>query len=181
MDEQYNSIMKQIFSGTSYDSIRGMLANTLDMQLQWAKSINDTQNKLIEPWYTQFINLTNTSEFKEIEKDAEVFMINRAMLISNKYNLKTLRGFALAFDIATQNGSIVPGAAAIIDNAIVQNPNIAEKDLLKVIANAVADNSANNVEDVRSRKMAIVNGSGIVHGSMFYLDRDYSLSDASWK
>jgi hypothetical protein len=181
MDEQYNDIMKQIFSGTSYDSIHGMLVTSLDMQLQWAKSINDTQNKLVEPWYTQFVNLTNTTEFKEIQKDAEVFMINRAMIISNKYNLKTFRGFALAFDIAIQNGSVVPGASAIIDNAIQQNPNISEKDLLKVIANAVADNSTNNGEDVRSRKMAIVNGSGIVHGSMFYLDRDYNLSDATWR
>jgi hypothetical protein len=70
---------------------------------------------------------------------------------------------------------------SIIDAAIQLNPSISEKDLLKVIANAVADASTNNVEDVRARKMAIVNGSGMVHGSMMYLDRDNNLSDNNWR
>jgi hypothetical protein len=181
MDEQYNGVMRQIFSGSNYDSIHGMLETSLDMQLQWARSINDPQNKMLEPWYSQFIALSNTPEFKEIEKDAEVLIINRAMSICNKYNLKTVRGFALAFDIAVQNGSIVPAASSIIDTAIQLNPSISEKDLLKVIANAVADASTNSAEDVRARKMAIVNGSGMVHGSMMYLDIDINLSDNNWR
>jgi len=56
-----------------------------------------------------------------------------------------------------------------------------ERDLLKVIANAIADTSTNNAEDIRSRKMAIVNGNGTVHGSMFYLDKNYGLSDNYWR
>jgi hypothetical protein len=180
MDNQYNSVMRQIFSGTSYDSIHEVLSKTKEEQLQWAKSINDEQNKIIEPWSTQFINLTNSTEFKEIEKEAEVFMINRAMKICDKYNLKTARGFALALDIAIQNGSIISSASTVIDSAVQKNPNMPEKDLLKLIANTVADNSKSS-EDVRARKMAIVNGSGTVHGSMLYLDRDYGLSDANWR
>lgn len=180
MDRQYNSEMKKIF-GENYTTIHNMLLNTPENQLKWAKSINDSHNKIIAPWYSQFVNLTNNKHFISIEKDAEVYMVNQAMLICNRYNLKTTRGFALSFDIATQNGGITTSAAKIINNSLNKNPNISEKELLKVIANAVADTSDTNKEDIRSRKMAIVNGKGNVHGIMLYLDRNYGLSDNLWR
>jgi len=181
MDCEYNSIMRQTFGGTSYDSIHGMLAMTKEQQLQWAISINDAQNNIKAPWYGQLVNLTKTPEFIKIEKDAEVVMINRAMNICDKYKLRTVRGFALAFDIATQNGSISSGAGTIIDNALKQKPNMMERELLQVIANAVADTAAGNVDDTRSRKMAIVNGSGTVHEIPLNLDAKYGLSDSYWR
>lgn len=180
MDRQYNSEMKKIF-GENYTTIHNMLLNTPENQLKWAKSINDSHNKIIALWYSQFVNLTNNKHFISIEKDAEVYMVNQAMLICNRYNLKTTRGFALSFDIATQNGGITTSAAKIINNSLNKNPNISEKELLKVIANAVADTSDTNKEDIRSRKMAIVNGKGNVHGIMLYLDRNYGLSDNLWR
>lgn len=180
MDRQYNSEMKNIF-GTNYNAIYNMILDTPENQLNWAKSINDSANNISEPWYSQFNNLCNNQDFINIESDAEVYMFNQSMIICDKYNLRTVRGFALAFDITTQNGGINSNAANIIDTAIQQNPNITEKDLLKVIANAVADSSTSNIDDIRSRKMAIATGSGIVHGSMLYLDRDYGLSDTNWR
>ena len=104
------------------------------------------------------------------------------MLICDKYKLKTVRGFALAFDIAVQNGSISSDAAKIIDSALVQTPDMDEKTLLGVIANAVATDSSGNINaDILSRKTAIVNGEGIVHGSLVDLDANYGLSDDSWR
>jgi len=103
--------------------------------------------------------------------------MERVMIICDKYKLKTIRGFALALDIVVQNGSISSEAAKVIDAAIAKTPNITEKKLLGVIANAVSGNSA----DVRSRKLAIVNGQGTVHGSMLYLDSSYGLSDKCWR
>lgn len=103
------------------------------------------------------------------------------MLICDQYNLRTVRGFALAFDIVTQNGSISTSAATIIDNALGQTPTMTEKNLLGVIANTVADSSGSNFEDVGSRKIAIVNGEGPVHGLTLKLDKDYGLSDANWR
>ena len=103
------------------------------------------------------------------------------MIICDKYNLKSVRGFALAFDIVVQNGSISSDASKVIDTAFEKNPNMIEKDLLKVIANAVADTSTNNAKDISSRKMAIVNGKGIVHVSVLDLDKNYGLSDSYWR
>lgn len=180
MDRQYNNEMQNIF-GTNYTSIHNMTLDTKDNQLKWAESINDSSNNIIEPWNTDLINLTKNQDFIGIETDAQVYTVNQAMSICNKYNLKTVRGFALAFDIVNQNGSISSSAANIIDSAIKQSPNTTEKELLNAIANAVIDTSTNNTEDIRSRKMAIVNGEGTVHGIMLYLDRDYGLSDDCWR
>lgn len=180
MDREYNAEMKSIF-GTNYDAIHNMILDTKENQLAWAKSINSSANAISQPWYSQLVNLSNNQHFINIELDAEAYKTDQAMIICDKYNLKTVRGFALAFDIAVQNGGISPEAAQIIDTARAKNPNMAEKDLLKVIANAVADTSTTNNEDIRLRKMAIVNGSGTVHGFILDLDKNYGLSDSYWR
>lgn len=180
MDRQYNSEMKGIF-GVNYNKIHTMILDSTVNQLKWAKSINDSTNKIINPWYAQFVSLSKNQHFINIEHDSEAYLVRKAMIICNNYNLKTARGFALAFDIVVQNGSISSGAAKIIDNVLMQRPNMNEKTLLGVIANAVEDSSANNSKDIRSRKIAIVNGRGIVHGSMLYLDTNYGLNDSYWR
>ena len=180
MDREYNAEMRSVF-GSNYDSIHNMILDNSQNQLAWAKSINNLSNTISESWYSQFVALTNNEHFKNIEADAEAYKVGQAMLICDKYKLKTTRGFALAFDIAVQNGSVSPEAAKIIDSALVQKPNMSEKDLLKVIANAVADTSTSNVEDIRSRKIAIVNGNGTVHGIALNLDANYGLSDNYWR
>ncbi|WP_160685326.1 SH3 domain-containing protein [Clostridium sp. C2-6-12] len=180
MDRQYNAEMRSVF-GSNYDSIHNILLDTPQNQLLWAKSINNSSNTIAEPWYSQFVALTNNEHFKTIEADAEAYRVVQAMLICDKYNLKTIRGFALAFDVAVQNGSISPEAAKVIDAAIAQKPSMSEKDRLKVIANAVADTSTSNADDIRIRKMAIVNGNGTVHGIALNLDANYGISDNYWR
>jgi len=180
MDREYNAEMKSIF-GTNYDSIHNMIIGTKENQLEWAKTINNSTNTIAEPWYSQLVSLSNNQHFIDIESDAEAYKIGQAMIICDKYNLKTIRGFALALDIAVQNGSVSSDASKIIDTALKQNSNMTEKDLLKVIANAVADTSTSIAEDIRSRKIAIINGQGIVHGSVIDLDKTYGLSDSYWR
>ncbi|MGE5626756.1 MAG: SH3 domain-containing protein [Solirubrobacterales bacterium] len=176
MDREYNIEMKTIF-GTNYGAIHNMLLDTYDNQLKWAYSINTSGNSIQEPWYSQFLSLVSNSHFKQIEDDAVAYTVKQSMLICDKYNLKSIRGFALAFDIVTQNGGISTEASKTIDTSLAQNAGITEKALLKVIADAVSGNS----QDVSSRKNAIVNGQGIVHGSMLNLDTNYGLSDNTWR
>jgi hypothetical protein len=180
MDREYNAEMKSIF-GTNYNSVHKMILDTPVNQLAWAKSINNSTNAIAQPWYSQFVTLYNNPHFINIEADAKAYRVEQAMIICDKYNLKTVRGFALAFDIAVQNGGISTEASKIIDTAITEKHNMTEKDLLKVIANAVADTATSNAEDIRLRKMTIVNGTGTVHGFMLNLDKDYGLSDSNWR
>ena len=88
---------------------------------------------------------------------------------------------SLAFDIVNQNGSLSSGAIKTIDDSLLKTPNMTEKSLLTVIANAVVDNSETISEDTRVRKLAIVNGQGSIHGFMLYLDANYGLNDNSWR
>ena len=176
MDRQYNSQMKSIF-GTNYDTMHRMILDTPANQLKWAQSINSSTNKIISPWCSQLDSLRKNQNFIKIEQDAEVYSVKQAMIICDKYKLKTVRGFGLALDIVVQNGSISYDATKIIALALGKTPNMTEKNLLGVIANAVADSSG----DIRSRKIAIVNGQGTVHGSMINLDVDYGLSDNYWR
>ena len=172
--------MKTIF-GAKYDIIHEVITDyTLDDQLIWAISINNSDNEIMVGWKSQFDILCDNKNFKSIEADAEVYMVKQAMRICEKYKLKTVRGFALAFDIVLQNGSINSEATIAIDAAINKTPNMTKKALIKVIANAVAD-SSDNSEDVRSRKVAIADGTGIVHGTMLDLDENYGLNDNSWR
>ncbi|MFT8314025.1 MAG: Ig-like domain-containing protein [Clostridium sp.] len=180
MDSQYNSEMKSIF-GTNYDSIHKMLQDTQANQLNWAKSINDSSNNITSSWHSQLVNLTNNQDFIGIEKDAQVYTVHQAMLICDKYKLNTVRGFALAFDIVNQDGGISTAAQEIIASTYVTNPNMSEKDLLSVIANAVASTSTTNSSDILSRKMAIINGQGTVHVINLNLDLNYGLSDNLWR
>jgi len=173
MDRQYNSEMKSIF-GTNYNSIHSMLLDTLTNQLTWAKNINDSANNIKSPWNTQLENLTKNQHFISIEKDAEVYFTKQAMLICDKYKLRTVRGYALAFDIVVQNGSISQEARNIIDSTLLRNSGMTEKELLAVIAKAVSLNSP----DTLSRKMTIVNGQGTVHGIPINLD---STLDKCWR
>ncbi|WP_242841095.1 SH3 domain-containing protein [Clostridium akagii] len=175
MDREYNSELKSIF-GTNYNVLHAMILDTQANQLKWAQSINDGSNNISEPWHSQLVNLYKNSDYISIENDAQIYYVKQAMLICTKYNLKTVRGFALAFDIAVLDGSgSVLGstnAEQTITATIAQNPNISEKDLLTVISNAVA-----TTPDDKSRKTAIINGQGVVHGIMLYLDKDFGLSD----
>ena len=180
MDMEYNSEMKSIF-GTNYNILHNIILDTSSNQVTWASSINDSSNKIIEPWNSMFVSLCNNADFKNIEDDAQVYTVNQAMIICDKYNLKTIRGFALAFDIANQNGSLSTGAIKTIDETRGKAPNMTEKNLLVVIANAVADNSDTSSEDTRIRKLAIVNGQGTVHDFILNLDVNYGLNDNLWR
>lgn len=180
MDRQNNDELRNIFA-TNYDTLHSMILDTPENQLNWADSITNSSDNIIEPWHSQFNNLFSNGDFMSIEKAAQIYTVKQAMIICDKYNLKTVRGFALAFDIASQNRGITSDASRIIDAAVQNNPNMSEKDLLQVIADASANTASSNPEDIRARETAIVNGHGMVHGTMLYLDSDYDLSDNLWR
>ncbi len=64
MDRQYNAEMQSIFE-THYDAIQGMILDTTPGdQLKWAQSINDPANNIADPWYSQFVSLSDNQHFQ---------------------------------------------------------------------------------------------------------------------
>jgi hypothetical protein len=83
---------------------------------------------------------------------------------------------ALMFDIVRQNGSIAPvtKSAILADFKRLSDQFPDEADRLRiVVANRRADAASKEyIDDVRTRKLTIANGAGVVHGLV------YDLADA---
>jgi len=208
-----------------YEIVREVLKKSTSDQIAWGNSISNPKDKryLIEPWKTAFSKLVRSESFIEIQDTSPVTIgyYNKATEIMESLGLKTVRGYALAFDISVNNGSISNnyGSWDLINNAMngkgpLVDPNDPRfntagldpkskeyvkkvtdqkvvKDLLEHIkdvtdptlrksyfAGAAAalqkgcakDKNGNWVcysWDSWTRKIAILEGSGIVHGSEF--------------
>lgn len=172
MVNTYPDMTHNIF-GDNYQSLKDMLTTSINEQLNWAKSINNAKNTIVEPWKSQFVALCQTTEFQKIQRSGIQNYIDMAFSICNEYELTTERGLALAFDISVQNGSVKSAAKEIINSQLSSATAYMKK--LSIIANAVAD-ASNYPDDVRSRKMTIVNGTGVVHGKTFNLSA-YDITD----
>ncbi len=204
---------QKIFSGTIvYENSQGkktettmaaalkdVLARSRQEQLAFAKSINNKNNQIAEPWKSAFLKLTQNKSFIQIEdRYAKPYMDQAEKITKNSvFGVNSDKGYALAFDIAVQNGSVKPSAKALIEGALkgesnkLTNPlskeltanqravvtdlnnrlkNVEDINTKKLYYTAAAVAISSNdkyVKDVWSRKSTIVAGQGKVHGRYF--------------
>src|SRR5208283_536859 len=89
------------------------------------------------------------------------------------------RAAALLFDIKVQNGSISDIVKAQIERDFAALPGgqpDTEVAKLRIIAIRRADAAAQRwAADVRTRKLAIANGAGTVHGRQYDLEAQYGI------
>jgi hypothetical protein len=177
--------------GAQAPSLRALLApgRSVADQLQWARSINDpAQRRIVEPWKTAFERLAAEPDFRAIQLRAVRPRMDAAERNARQLGILGERGLALLFDNVTQNG---PGwlhpqrLAAIRQRAAearaARGQGVNERELLAIVANVVADTAHPRWrEDVRRRRMTIVNGTGVVHRTPFDLGRQFGLTDAPW-
>lgn len=189
--------------------LREVLNKGKSEQLEWAKSINNENNQIIEPWKSAFNKLIYNNKFIQIQDNYAKPYLNSAINIMNNpdFGVKTIRGYALAFDIAVQNGSVKPNAKVLIKEALegkrnkltdynhpelTENQRFVIKDLSKRLENTKDNNlkklyytaaavailsNDKYVKDVWARKSAIVSGTGNVHGRMLDLKKISGLND----
>lgn len=137
---------------TQAEILREVLAKSKAEQLQWAKTINTDKNKIIEPWKSSFEQLVENEHFIAIEEEAAQYYWNTAKkIVEQEYGVKSVRGLALAFDIAVQNGSVKTAAATMAMQAIngestpLTNPN----------DESLTPNQRKIVEDMLSRIQSV--------------------------
>lgn len=73
---------------------------------EWTLEIQDRSYCILDPWLSALQNLYWTPEWQQIMDDAAQWYIDRAIGICEAFGLTTDRAFALAFDIAVQNGGL---------------------------------------------------------------------------
>ncbi len=175
-------VLQAIFD-QDYAELAAMLGASLEDQLAWARSIQDTnRHRVVEPWLGQFKALGRRPEFQAIEVKYAARLYQAALGLCATYGVSSQRAVALMFDIKVQNGSI----NVVVQSQIMQDfqqldPALTGDDLevgrLRIVANRRAE-AANPrwVEDVRARKLTIANGAGTVHGNSYDLQGQYGIS-----
>ena len=163
---------------------------SLPEQMQFARSINDaSQRHIVEPWRTYFARLAADPDFRQIQLRHVRWLMDVAKTFARRLGLRSERGLALMLDNVTQNGAgwLKPNRAALIQQRKAEQERqtgrpLTERQFLAVIANVVADTvNPRWSEDVRRRRMMIVNGTGVVHGTPMDLARQFGLTDQPWE
>ena len=179
MDQENAAVVQQVM-GDGYGEFKSFLSMGKDAQMAWARS-KQASKKWQDPWRSRFKALGRTAAMQQIQVDGANARYKTGLTLVQQYGLWSERGAALMFDIVVQNGSIkdatrqqIMADFAKIDASLSREDH--EVARMRIIANRRAE-AANSkfVEDVRSRKLTIANGSGKVHGAMFNLEATYGI------
>ncbi len=144
-------------------------AMPVDEAVVWAaaRCQADPEKHPLPHWRDVFENLGAVEGFRAVQRAHGSPYMAEAHRIYEAFSFTTERGLALAFDIAVQDGSVRPEARAVF-GASDPGRTAAEEARLVALAKAVAAESLDPV-DVRSRKLCIALGSGVVHGQSYDL------------
>jgi len=166
--------MKTIFDVQPYPKFQELkdALQTHQKFIAFAEAISTSTGKTLnEPWRRYFRELGRAPGCQYLQRIMAKQYIDNARRIMQAYKFRSERAFALCFDIAVQNGSVVLKARDIYRQET--RDYMSERTKLFILARAVALASRPEyVDDVMSRKMAIVSGSGFVHGRTRYLEID---------
>ena len=179
MVDNHQDVLLAIFKDKT-PILKNIIGGSISSGVAFAKSIQVNCN-LISPWKDMFHTLGLTKEFQDAEiRSAGVYYKNADHLAADFY-ISSKRGHALMFDICVQNGSIRDDIKTLMLNDIKLidqslSPDMIEIAKMRIIANMKAD-SANPKfrEDVRTRKLCIANGVGVVHGVKYDLAKQFGL------
>jgi hypothetical protein len=158
------------------EEFRRMLAASAEEQMEWARSIQDSHHRIIEPWRGLLKTFGRSDEFIGIQAAEADKLFERGLTLCREFSLKTERAAALLFDIIVQNGGINEVVKAQIqhDFRLLSDGN--EVSRPQIVANRRADAAkAQWRQDVRIRKLTIANGTGTVHGRRYDLDVQYGI------
>ena len=125
-------------------------------------------------WRARFATLAGLAAAETAFLESAAGYLSQGKALAELCELQTERGLALCFDVAVQNGA--PRSVHVREYR-KRIPGLRmEYERLKVLAHVVA-NEANPTwkADVLSRKLAIANGTGKVHGAPVDLSRSFGI------
>ena len=168
MFEQHAAVAESIFH-ESAGTLKALGTAALPDQLAFARSIQ-TKGQVNEPWKGMLLALGRTPEFQAVQANVADSFYTQALGFCSEFGLTSERAVALMFDIVTQNHSIsgLVRASIFADLSCLPTDSDTEVARMVIVANRRAEAASTAyIDDVRTRKLTIANGTGTVHG-VFY-------------
>jgi len=167
--------LSKLDEGYEENQIRQFSAQT-DASVAWAKAnlflSNGTTFK--SDWKTSFVTMATTAMYRSIQIKAALSIFTKAKSYFKTFKLHELRSLLLMYDIVVQNGGFNSDHLAAITAFYNANPNATETARLnKILEIRAATVRTQYRADVIARKSAIINGTGVVHGSNRNLPKQY--------
>ncbi|MBK7843159.1 MAG: hypothetical protein IPJ71_05600 [Bdellovibrionales bacterium] len=143
--------------------------------VDWALSnIYVNPNQLNEEWKLSFQSMAESPEYVTQQIGAALHLHDRAHSYMSEFMFRELRSYLFFLDIVVQNGGIpAPDRDEFKDWEKSHASAKEEQRLLKLLEIRLRRVRSQYREDVRSRKTAIIKGSGIVHKKKRDLPKEY--------
>ncbi len=143
--------------------------------VSWAKrNILDSSGNVTTRWKKSFQDMAGSSGYRSFQLMASTTIFFKAKQYFEFFKFRELRSFLFLFDIVVQNGSIKQEHLAKYNSWLRSNPNASEQAKTFALLEArLTTVRPQYVQDVRSRKSTIINGTGTVHQTKRDLPKEY--------
>jgi hypothetical protein len=193
----YNAASSQGVSISSVDPMSGLFRlSSLDLEsaginilsfadqssVKWALgNIYSDAGVTFKPdWQAELQALGRNPNYISYQIQAAYKIHLHAKRYMQMLGISELRSYLFSFDIVTQNGSFYANDIADYTQYLAHNPNATDtQKLVQILDYRLREVRTAYVEDVRSRKMSMINGRGTVHGVYRNLDKEYCYNHLS--
>jgi hypothetical protein len=126
-------------------------------------------------WKAELTALAAHPEYVSFQIDAALGYHEKAAGYESRIKVRELRAYLMLYDVVVQNGGLYPADLEDYDAYVKANPkSTSTQRLQKLLALRLRHVRPKYVADVKSRKNAIINGTGTVHGSRRNLPVEYN-------
>ena len=145
--------------------------------VDWAMSTlySDAADLSFKPeWKKALMDLAATTGYRSLQLGEALTYHTRAVALFEHFKATQVRSYLFFFDLIVQDGGINDEVLKEIDAELVKTPAANEKLRMKTILQIrLKYVKPQYVTDVRLRKMALIDGKGIVHGVLRNFDSEY--------
>ena len=168
---------------TPLDTGFHILSTATTNSIQWAvQNLYLSNGAFVPSWKSDLQTLLKNPDYVTIQINTALHYHQLAQRYMMRVGYNDLRTYLLMFDIATQNGSISEQRFTQWQNQVASQKITGEVERLKALVDIrLLDTLPQWRADVRSRKYAIIDGTGVVHGTALNLPKKfcYSLKDSA--
>lgn len=174
IDDNYSTVVS-CFGSTKAKTLKSVIKNySLSEQIDWGDSISTSKGNVKDAWKTCFEALGKEQCCINLQIKYAASYFNRALSFASSFGIKSTQGLAYLFDQAVQEWSFSQSVSTMqssIDGYKKARGSAwnGDSDILVAIHTYVKS------DDGKTRREAIRNGGGIVHGKTYNVS-DFNLS-----